>query len=76
MDSNAGPTSVFVATKLIYVETLKLTSLLSGFVVRLLQHFLVIFRLSDYRHINIFVETIFMPCSFFCVTTEELYVVT
>ena len=35
MDFNAGPTSVFVAKNLIYVTTLKLTSLLLGFVVRL-----------------------------------------
>ena len=39
VDFNAGPTNVFVATKLVYVMILQLTCVSSSFVVGLSQHF-------------------------------------
>ena len=39
MDFNADLVDVFVATKLVYVATLKLTCVSSGFIVGLSRHF-------------------------------------
>ena len=52
MDFNAGPVDIYVTTKLVYVATLQLTCVSSGFVVSLSQHSSHVFSLLPLGHLS------------------------